>query len=267
MAAVLELKARLDNLLATAKEETKDMDLFAPVAEREECPVCMIPIPLDAKEITFMPCCGKVICSGCIHRGVFSSLANGKPDHEIEKCSFCRQLTPKNQVKALKILMKRNDSQAYMQMAFRYKQGEGVIQSNTKSLEMLIRAAELGDIEAFGKLGSYYERGIAVEQDESKAIEFYEVSANKGSVHAHVMLAEIHGKKGNVDESIGHLTVAASAGNQESMDDLMDLYKVKVISKEDLAKTLRAHQTSLNEMKSKEREDAHAFGESMGLMA
>ena len=29
--ASLELEARLDNLLATAQEETKDIDLFAPI--------------------------------------------------------------------------------------------------------------------------------------------------------------------------------------------------------------------------------------------
>ena len=34
-----ELEARLDNLLATAKKETKDIDLFAPIVDREECPV------------------------------------------------------------------------------------------------------------------------------------------------------------------------------------------------------------------------------------
>ena len=32
----LELEARLDNLLATAQEETKDIDLFAPIQERED---------------------------------------------------------------------------------------------------------------------------------------------------------------------------------------------------------------------------------------
>ena len=223
----------------------------------------MIPIPLDDKEITFMACCGKVICSGCIHRGVLSSyLANGTPQHKIEKCSFCRQPTPKNEVKALKILMKRDVSQAFMQMSFRYTRGDGVIQSATKSLEMTTRAAELGFTEAFGKLGSYYEEGIApIELDMPKALEFYQVAAKKGSVHAHQLLSVFQGNgiNGNHQESIKHLKVAASAGGQAAMAMLMEFYKVKLISKEDLTKTLRAHQASLNEMKSKERDDAHAF--------
>ena len=63
---------------------------------------------------------------------------------------------------------------------------------------------------------------------------------------------------------------AASAGAPDSMAMLMQFYKMKLLSKEELAKTLRAHQASLNEMKSKERDDSRAFrnlGESMGLIA
>jgi len=44
--ATLELEARLDNLLATAQTETADIDLLAPLPEREECPICLIPLPI-----------------------------------------------------------------------------------------------------------------------------------------------------------------------------------------------------------------------------
>ena len=40
----LELEARLDNLLATAQKETADIDLFAPIPDKNECPMCMIPL-------------------------------------------------------------------------------------------------------------------------------------------------------------------------------------------------------------------------------
>ena len=32
----------------------------------EDCPICMIRLPMITGW-TYMPCCGKVICSGCIH--------------------------------------------------------------------------------------------------------------------------------------------------------------------------------------------------------
>ena len=41
----LELEARLDNLFATAQTETADIDLLAPIPEREECPICLISTP------------------------------------------------------------------------------------------------------------------------------------------------------------------------------------------------------------------------------
>jgi len=56
----LELEARLDNLLSTAQDETKDIDLFAPIVEREECPICMIPLPIKDNEVVFMPCVERV---------------------------------------------------------------------------------------------------------------------------------------------------------------------------------------------------------------
>jgi len=62
-----ELEARLDNLLATARAETANIDLFAPIPEREECPLCMIQLPFKEIETVFKPCCGKLICKGCMY--------------------------------------------------------------------------------------------------------------------------------------------------------------------------------------------------------
>lgn len=58
-----------------------------------------------------------------------------------------------------------------------------------------------------------------------------------------------------------HLKVIASAGDKDSMGDLMRAYKEKLIAKEELTQTLRAHQTSSNEMKSKDRDEAKSFNE------
>ena len=95
------------------------------------------------------------------------------------KCAFCCQPRPKNTTKATKKLMKKNHPKAFMEMARsykegKYKEGEGVFQSDTKSLEMRICAAELGLANAFDHIGYCYEEGIVVEQDKSKALEFYE---------------------------------------------------------------------------------------------
>jgi len=152
--------------------------------------------------------------------------------------------------------MKKNHCIAFLQMSERHRTGKGVIQSDAKSLEMRIRAAELGHDEAYERIGQVYKEGIAVEEDMSKAVEFYEVAAKKGSLMAHQYLASFHVENGNIDVSIRHLTVAASAGDQDSMDCLMEIYKGKLLSKEQLTQTLRAFQTASNEMKSEDRDEA-----------
>ena len=99
--ATLDLEARLDNLLATAQEETKDIDLFAPIQEREECPICLIPLPFNRNQSMFKFCCGKTICNGCAFKHILTDL-NKKGVSKIfeeHKCPFCCQLVPENDIK------------------------------------------------------------------------------------------------------------------------------------------------------------------------
>ena len=183
---------------------------------------------------------------------------NGIKKSGEHKCAFCRQQAPKNPIKSLKKLMKKNNPGAYLQMAGYYRGGtDGVFQSDTKTLEMLIHAAELDHTEAFLNIGCFYLVGIGVDRDISKGVAFYEVSAKKGSVYAHRELARFYRK--DIGKSIKHATIAASAGCQESLDRLMKAYKNKDLSKEELTQTLHAYQASSNEMKSKDRDDACAF--------
>ena len=251
MAAVLELEARLDNLLSTAQTETADIDLFAPITDREECPLCLIPHSLDDDEIILMACCGKQICFGCVYKHMIADVEKGLQHYGDQKCAFCRQqqIDQDGEIKNLKKLMKKNNPQAFIQMAIYYQSGDGVSQSDNKALEMYIHAAELGSIEAYENIGH-----TIAERDMSKALEYYEVAAKKGSWIAHRALAKFHGTNGNTELFFKHMKIAASAGDQELMDGLKSL-----IPKEDFAQTLRLCQASQNRMKSKDRDDARAF--------
>jgi len=133
----LELEARLDNLLSTAQKETEDIDLFAPIEEREDCPICMIPLPLSESELSFMTCCGKKICQGCTWKEVKNDEKKGILDHEMI-CAFCRRPEEENPIKSLKKLMKKKNSTAFIRMGIHYRDGDGVFQSDTKALEMFI---------------------------------------------------------------------------------------------------------------------------------
>lgn len=258
------LEARLDNLLATAQEETANDDLFAPIPEREECPICMIPLPRNDNEIRFMICCGKTICVGCNYKQSTNDTKNKVPNHK-RKCAFCCQPPPKNNIKALKKLAKKNNLDALKQMAVEYRRGENIFQSNAKSIEMHMLTAELGNADAFTTIGYHYHRGIIVKQDDSKAFAYYEVGAKKGSLRGHNVLAALL-RNGNIQTSIKHVEVVASAGDKDSMDELMARYKAKLLSKDDLTKTLRAFQASSNAMKSKDRDDARAYMAAKGIV-
>ena len=256
----LELEARLDNLLSTAQAETADIDIFAPLPESEECPICLLPLPLDLNETSFNPCCGKTICFGCIYKNMLREKTNGDPS-KIGLCAFCRQpiIHDKNYIKRIRKLMKNNNPESYLHMAERYRSGKGVLQSDTKSVEMYIRAAELGNANAFGYIGDDYRKGVVVEQSASKSLEFFELSAKKGSIQARRELARFHGVNGDMQVCMKHLKVIASAGDQDAMGDLMRAYKEKLIAKEELTHTLRACQASQNEMKSEDRDEAKLF--------
>ena len=252
------LEKRLDDLLSTAQEETAHIDLFAPITDRKECPICMIPVPVNDSEITFMSCCGKSICNGCIYKHMMNNRMNKIPAHE-QKCAFCCQptnrRTAKDGNKSLKKLMKNNVPEAFIQRGKQYKTGIDMFQSDTKSMEMYIRAAELGHTKAFDVIASYYEEGIAVGEDVSKAQEFWVVAAKKGSIAARMWLLGC----GTDEEMIKHLELAANTGHQESMDAVMKLYRHNIVSKDYLTQVLRTFQASSNELKSKDRDDARAY--------
>jgi len=73
------------------------------------------------------------------------------------------------------------------------------------------------------------------------------------------MQAFFHEGDGDIQHFVEHMKVAANAGDQVAMDDLMKTYKEEVLSKDDLTKTLRAFQASRDETKSKDRDNAKAM--------
>lgn len=66
IAALRDIEARIDALIERLETELQDKDVFTPFPEREECPVCFVPMPLmEANGSIDMNCCGKSICDGC----------------------------------------------------------------------------------------------------------------------------------------------------------------------------------------------------------
>jgi len=135
----------------------------------------MLPLPVTEEETIFEVCCGKRICNGCIYKQMIMKRDQGVPNHEIRelKCFYCCQPTPrgKNDIKALKKLMKKNNTYAFLLMATHHQSGDKVMQSNTKALEMRI-AVELGNAQAYTLIAAHYRDGNVVETNRPRAFEY-----------------------------------------------------------------------------------------------
>ena len=90
--------------------ELHNEQLFKEHPLQEECPICMLPLPLFTNQtttgVTFHLCCGKCICSGCICAMVESGAKR--------LCAYCRT-PPANsdgeQVKRVEKLMEKGFNQ------------------------------------------------------------------------------------------------------------------------------------------------------------
>ena len=240
-----DLNNKLNELLLRGQTEVADIDLFAPIPPKEDCPICFLPLPIRNDESCYMTCCGTVLCFGCM----YSSRANGLKD----LCAFCRQPFARNariDSARLKKRMEHQDPMAFNMMAHKYGTGEGGVEVNDrKALDLSIRAAELGRAEAYYNVAS---KGFVIG---SKARAWFEVSAKKGFYQAHEHLGEVEETSGNINTAIKHWTVAANAGSQSALNMLMKAYRNSQFSKEELAQVLRDFQASNDETKGEARVD------------
>jgi len=164
-------------------KELHDEKLFKQPPPNEDCPICMIRLPMLATGTVYMACCGKVICRGCVY--AFQSRAT-KKEHDI--CPFCRTPPPKSDKKKVKRYEKRiemNDAMAISSMGAYYDGGLfGLKQNHEKALELWHRAGELGCVVAYSCIGSAYKEGNGVERDMKKAKHYYELAALEGCLKA-----------------------------------------------------------------------------------
>ena len=48
-----------------------DIELFKQLPPNEDCPICLLPLPLLGSGIVYKSCCGKIICCGCDNSPVY----------------------------------------------------------------------------------------------------------------------------------------------------------------------------------------------------
>jgi tetratricopeptide (TPR) repeat protein len=222
-----------------------------------DCPICFLPLSLELNKIGMMTCCNKMICGGCLYANAIREMEQ-KIEH---KCPFCRDPALKSQEESDRNMKKRVE--ANDPVALREVGKQRRIDGDYKSaFEYLTKAVELGDIEAHHTLSIMYHFGEGVEKDEKKKVYHLEVAAIGGHDFARYNLGVIESTNGNHERAMKHWIIAANLGDDDSLDALKEGFKVGLVSKEDFAAALRAHQAAVDATKSPQR--AVADSEELG---
>ena len=245
--------------------ELHEEQLFKEV-EPEDCPICFQPMPIDAGQTSFMICCGKDVCNGCIYDMEMSK--EGKNKKGLLLCPYCRTPKAKNgqeNIIRTQKLMEKGNAQGFNMLAGYYKQGKyGLPQDYQKTNELLLKAGELGYSGAYSNLGNSYHFGEGVEIDLKKAKYYYELAAVDGDTNARYNLGCIEGESGNVLRAYKYYMIAAKAGDKDAIDGVKEGYMNAAVTKNEYANTLRAYHERQKEMKSDSRDEAAAIA-MMGL--
>ena len=223
--------------------------------EEDECPICNLLLPLDVKQSFSKACCIKKVCKGC----TLAARKRGMKD-----CPFCRTHTPNNGSEILAMTQKRVDAGDPMAIYYLGQQydfeGHGLEKDVAKAVELYERAAELGVKEAHYCLGFLYSKGTDVEKDTAKAIRHYEAAAMKGDVLARHNLGWEEYATRNNDIALQHWMIAASLGDQDSLNNIKVLFMAGLATKAEYAAALRGFHNATEEMRSPNREEAFSSG-------
>jgi tetratricopeptide (TPR) repeat protein len=218
-----------------------------------DCPICFLPLSLDLNKSCMMECCSKIICVGCHDANIIREREQ-KIEH---KCPFCRHPRPKSEEEVDRNIKKRveaNDPVALREEG-KTRDKEGDYRS---AFEYLSKAAELGDMSAHYELSFMYRDGQGVEKDKKNELYHLEAAAIGGHPKARHNLGCAEWNNGEIDRAVKHWIIAANLGGDASLHSLKLGYMEGIVSKEDFAAALRAHQAAVDATKSPQREEAGA---------
>ena len=229
----------------------KDVGPLGKVPQREECPICMLVLPLHEALQSYHVCCGNTICGGCdIHHQMKSG--------ERRTCAFCRTAPPKTDEEIFARTLKRaelKDPDALLSMAMDNGYGRcGLPVDQAKCIDLLRESAGLGCSTAQFQLGNHHDNGeMGLERNKEEALKYWKEAAEGGDVHARHNLACGEWENGDHVAAMRHFRLAASAGYRKSMHNLILCFELGFFHHSDLAETLKAMYFAKAEMKSKGR--------------
>lgn len=216
------------------KKKISDDKLFQDPPSKEDCPICMLPMPF-ANELCgvmtiYQPCCGKILCSGCV---IKSSKEMAKGNIK-QLCPFCRMELPKSKeessewLKRIKDRMELSDAEAFYELAGHYRDGVNVVNA-------LNSAAKLGSIRAHARFAAAYFKDLGIEEniniEKAKALHHCKLAAIGGHEIARFHLGAIEMKNGNMDTAMKHYIISAKSGYDGALKVVGVGYKDGLVSK------------------------------------
>ena len=237
--------------------ELHEEALFKQPPPEEDCPICILRLPLLDSGRRYYTCCGKLICSGCAYAPVYDDKGNIVTE---KSCPFCRTPNPTNE-EAINRANKRvecGDAMAIYDLANNYANGVGHQQDYTKALELYHRAAEFGYAEAYFNVGCSYDCGLGVKQNKKKAMHYYELAAIGGCMMSRHNLGIDEEDAGNMDRSLKHYMIAVRGGVSNAVKGVQRLYSDGYATKDDYSQALESYQAYLGEIKKYQRDEAAA---------
>ena len=243
--------------------ELFDEELFKDPPDQPECPICMLPLPIDENRIKFQLCCKQTLCMGCVHAQIKEERKSGKRREEIGACAFCGApalISDDESNKALKTLAERNNVNAMNMIATYYIQGrKGFPKDANKAIEMYLKAAKLGYPGAYHNLGNIFYAGDGVERDVKKARHYYELGTIQGSFISRHNLASFDWKDGHHERASKHFLINAKAGFELSLNAVKKCFENGFVTKDQYAEVLRAYQKKQEDSKSAMREETLVY--------
>jgi len=234
--------------------------------QNEECPICMLPLPLRGSDTNYCVTCGKTICMGCVLSTCAAHARDGGDAktamEKAKSCPYCRSNTAIDDDKfRLDKEMKRanaGNGEAMRRVGQCYFDGGmGLKQDKAEGLKWYHRAVEAGSGSAAFIVGQCHVRGDGVDEDHDKAIEYLQKSADLGYIPAFTLIGRYHMDViGEIEEGMLNYRKAAICGmNDDILFGLLrEGFSYGYITKDEYAFTLRENQAACYEMKSDGRE-------------
>ena len=187
----------------------------------EECPVCLDTLPVDARTLSRMTCCGKAMHTSC-YEGIKESTMSLKQKNNCPLCRTRFPSTDKEQLKRTRKWVEKGAAWAQSALAAKYHFGElGLTQSYDKAIQLLKMAIAQGDPHSMFILGNMYDRGHGFDQSYERALALFRMAADLGHASAQYNLGSMYANGQGVDQSYAlareWLTKAAEQGHEKAI--------------------------------------------------